>query len=271
MHDTRRCRNRDERPSGEGISRQTKRCGDWIAFDVAIITTFVEACTPREVAVPRNSQPSIAKALTTRFVTNALMRRALTVFLAILLTALTAACSSIVPGADTQITAAPAEPPVNYRKIILAKLPNNLTDGAQASELRKAVAPQLFDWVACLKLDTKPNISLFAVFFEGEKIEHFRRSVLIDQCESADYSPLTPPAALPAPAKKTQLKHKKDNTKLNATRGLVPTPEERASCLPDVEKFCPGATSVDQAFACLQANRSRISIPCNRVVASHSQ
>ncbi len=215
--------------------------------------------------MPRNSQPSIAKALTNRFVTDALMHPALTVFLAILLTALTAACSSILPGADAQITAAPAGPSAaDYRKIIRAGIPNTLTDGAQVSELRKAVAPQPYDWVACLKLDTKPTISYFAVFFEGEKVEHFRRSVLIDQCELADYSPLTPPAP-PAPAKKTQLKHKKDNTLV-----LVPTAEERASCLPDVEKFCAGVSSVDQVFACLQANRSRISIPCSRVVVSHS-
>jgi hypothetical protein len=203
----------------------------------------------------------------TRFVTDALMHRALTVFLAILLTTLTAACSSILPGTDAQITAAPAEPPVDYRKIIRTEIPDRLINGAQVSELRKAVGPQPYDWVACLKLDTKPNISFFAVFFEGEKIQHFRRSVIIDQCEFADYSPLPPPA----PAKTTQFKHKKDNTKSNTTLGLVPTPEEQATCRPDVEKFCAGVTSVDQAFACLQANRSRISIPCNRVVASHSQ
>jgi hypothetical protein len=221
--------------------------------------------------VRSNSKPSIAKALTTQFVTDALIPRALTVFLAILLTALTAACSSTLPGTDAQNTAAPAgPPPVDYRKIILAKLPNNLTDGAQVSELRKTVAPQLYDWVACLKLDTKPNTSFFAVFFEGEKVADFRSFVLIDHCETADYSPLTPPAP-PAPLRKTQLKHKKDNTKPNAaTLGLVPTAEERAICLPDVEKFCPGVSSVDQAFACLQANRSRISIPCGQAVAAHS-
>ena len=88
------------------------------------------------------------------------MNRALTVFLAILLAALTAACSGSVPGADAQITAAPAWPPANYRKIIRdAKIPDKLTNGAQVSELRKAVAPQSGDWVACLKLDTKPNIA----------------------------------------------------------------------------------------------------------------
>jgi hypothetical protein len=138
-----------------------------------------------------------------------MMHRTLTNFLAILLAALTAACSSTLPGTDAQIV--PLVAPVDYRKIIRAEVPSTLTNGAQVSELRKAVAPQLYDWVACLK--TTPNVSFYAVFFEGEKVKDFRRSVQIDQCESADYSPLTPPA----PAKKTQLKQKKDNTKSNAT------------------------------------------------------
>ncbi len=144
----------------------------------------------------------------TKVVTDALMNRGLTVFLAILLAALTAACFSSVPDTDAQIAAAPAWPPANYRKIIRdAKIPDTLTNGAQVSELRKAVAPQSGDWVACLKSDTKPDIGFFAVFIKGQEVIDFRRSVQIDQCEFADYSPLTPPAP-PAPAKKTQLKRK---------------------------------------------------------------
>jgi hypothetical protein len=38
------------------------------------------------------------------------------------------------------------------------------------------------------------------------------------------------------------------------------TPEERAACGPDVQKFC-----------CLQANRRKISAACNRVLVSHGQ
>ena len=93
------------------------------------------------------------------------MNRALAVFLAILLAALTAACFGSLPDTDAQITAAPAWPPANYRKIIRdAKIPDMLTNGAQVSELRKAVAPQSGDRVACLKSDTKPDIGFFAVF-----------------------------------------------------------------------------------------------------------
>jgi hypothetical protein len=86
------------------------------------------------------------------------------------------------------------------------EIPNELKKEAQVSEPRKTVAPQLYDWVVCLKSDTKPTPSFFAVFFEGEKIQLVRRSVQIDQCEMADYSPLTPP--VPPPAKKTQTKRK---------------------------------------------------------------
>ena len=131
------------------------------------------------------------------------MSRALTAFLAILPPALIAACSSTLP--DN----APAWPPADYREIIRhskAEIPDALAKGAQVSEPRKTIAPQIYDWVVCLKSDTKPNTSFFAVFFAGEKIQLVRRSVQIDQCEIADYSPLTPP--VPPPVRKVQIKRK---------------------------------------------------------------
>ena len=130
------------------------------------------------------------------------MSRALTAFLAFLPAALIAACASTLP--DN----APAWPPADYRKIIRdsGEIPNELKKEAQVSEPRKTVAPQLYDWVVCLKSDTKPTPSFFAVFFEGEKVQLVRRSVQIDQCEMADYSPLSPP--VPPPAKKTHTKRK---------------------------------------------------------------
>jgi hypothetical protein len=131
------------------------------------------------------------------------MSRALTAFLAFLPAALIAACSTTLPDNT------PAWPPADYRKIIRdskKEVPDKLTEGAQVSEPRKTVGPQLYDWVVCLKLDTKPNPSFFAVFFEGEKIKHLRQSVQIDQCELADYSPLMPPVS--PPAQKVQIKRK---------------------------------------------------------------
>jgi len=128
-------------------------------------------------------------------------------FLAILPPALIAACSSTLP--DN----APAWPPADFRKIIRdskEEIPDKeeteLAKGVQVSEPRKTIAPQLYDWVVCLKADTKPTTSFFAVFFEGETIRLVRRSVQIDQCEIADYSPLTPP--VPPPVRKVQIKRK---------------------------------------------------------------
>lgn len=123
--------------------------------------------------------------------------------LAILLTGLTAACSATLP--STQITSASAVPPDNYRKIISSGIPATIAKGAQVSELQKTVAAQSGDWFVCLKSDNKPNDGLFAVFIENGKIVDFRRSVGIDRCESAIYSPLAPPA----PAVKEKKMHPK--------------------------------------------------------------
>jgi hypothetical protein len=128
--------------------------------------------------------------------------RLITPFLAFLPAALIAGCSS------TLLDNAPAWPPADYRKIIndSKEIPDEVTKVAQVSEPRKTVAPQLYDWVVCLKSDTKPTPSFFAVFFEGEKIQLVRRAVQIDQCEMDDYSPLAPP--VPPTAQKMQIKRK---------------------------------------------------------------
>ena len=50
------------------------------------------------------------------------------------------------------------------------------------------------------------------------------------------------------------------------------TPEERAACAPDVQKYCEAALpDTMRVLACLQSNRSRISNACNRVLVSHGQ
>ncbi len=50
------------------------------------------------------------------------------------------------------------------------------------------------------------------------------------------------------------------------------TPEERAACAPDVQKFCEAALpDTMRVLACLQANRTRISTACNGVLVSHGQ
>jgi hypothetical protein len=125
--------------------------------------------------------------------------------LAILLAGVTAACSATLP--STQLTSASAVPPADYRKIISTGVPATIAKEAQVSELQLTKQTQPGDWFACLKSDNKPNDGLFAVFIENGKNVDFRRSVGIDHCESAVYSPLAPPAP-PIKEKKMQPKRK---------------------------------------------------------------
>jgi hypothetical protein len=51
---------------------------------------------------------------------------------------------------------------------------------------------------------------------------------------------------------------------------------ERAACRPDVVKFCQAELSANQGnvfaiLACLQRNRTRISAPCQQVLASNGR
>ena len=117
-------------------------------------------------------------------------------FLVVLIAALTAACSSI------SRTAAPVATPIEYYKIVSQGAPAPMTKGAQISELRKTSGAQSGDWMACVKSDTTPYIGFFAVFIEDGKVKDFRRSIGIDQCESAMYS------LLPSPPPPVQKKNK---------------------------------------------------------------
>ena len=130
--------------------------------------------------------------------------------LAILLAGVTAACSATLP--STQLTPASAVPPADYRKIISTGVPATIAKEAQVSELQRTKQTQAGDWFACLKSDNKPNDGLFAVFIENGKIVDFRRSVSIDHCESAVYSPLAPPAP-PVKEKKMHPKRKQARPK----------------------------------------------------------
>lgn len=113
-------------------------------------------------------------------------------FLVILMAASTVACSYfILP--DAQIKLVPDAMPTDYRKIVSRGVPEKMTRDAQVSELRKTSGgAQPGDWMACVKSNTSPNTGFFAVFIEDGKVKDFRRSIGIDQCESAMYSPLPP-------------------------------------------------------------------------------
>jgi len=74
----------------------------------------------------------------------------------------------------------------------------------------------------------------------------------------AQLPPLLPPPPLPLPL-----------PPLPMPEG---TPEERAACAPDVQKYCEAAIpDTMRVLGCLQANRTRISAACNRVLVSHGQ
>jgi hypothetical protein len=52
--------------------------------------------------------------------------------------------------------------------------------------------------------------------------------------------------------------------------------KERAACHPDVSKFCQTQLEVNPndvlgILSCLQSNRAKISVSCQRVLASHGQ
>jgi hypothetical protein len=50
------------------------------------------------------------------------------------------------------------------------------------------------------------------------------------------------------------------------------SPEERAACYPDVQRFCRGETGdTFRVLTCLQNNRPRISSACRGVLQSHGQ
>jgi hypothetical protein len=53
-------------------------------------------------------------------------------------------------------------------------------------------------------------------------------------------------------------------------------PQERAACHPDVTKYCQTQLQVNPndvlgILGCLQANRTKISAACQKVLASHGQ
>ena len=50
------------------------------------------------------------------------------------------------------------------------------------------------------------------------------------------------------------------------------TPEEQAACNPDSNKFCKDAEpDTFRVLACLQRNRTKISVACRKVLESHGQ
>jgi hypothetical protein len=50
------------------------------------------------------------------------------------------------------------------------------------------------------------------------------------------------------------------------------TPEDRAACQPDVQRFCEAALpDTNRVLQCLQTNRTRISVACRQVLEKYGQ
>ena len=50
------------------------------------------------------------------------------------------------------------------------------------------------------------------------------------------------------------------------------TPQDRAACAPAVREFCKSANEDSmRVLACLQANRAKIGVACNKVLISYGQ
>jgi hypothetical protein len=95
----------------------------------------------------------------------------------------------------------PSDAPENYyRQLVVASgLPGALTKAqplapVQISALRRSVAPQPGDWMACLRTAVEGQVKYLAVFFRSSAIIVSRSDIEIDGCETERYAPLPKPA-----------------------------------------------------------------------------
>jgi hypothetical protein len=81
-----------------------------------------------------------------------------------------------------------------YKQLIADNAPELLKAAGlgklEVSRLRRALAIQPGDWMACLKGTARDQPTYFGVFIKEHKIDALRRSVIIDQCEHEQFEPL---------------------------------------------------------------------------------
>jgi hypothetical protein len=83
-----------------------------------------------------------------------------------------------------------------YRRLVaedsgkFLKYPGGLV-APQISSLRRAHPISPGDWVACLKGDAEGVSRTHAVFFQKRKIVDVRIAVLVDECDTQSFEPLT--------------------------------------------------------------------------------
>lgn len=106
---------------------------------------------------------------------------------------------------DLTATTPPQPAPANYRQMtpvyFAAALPKQPLAGATISVIRPAVAPQPWDWIACVKL---AGGEYYAVFYAEGKAVDARIALTVDRCAAADgYAPFPSPTKR-KPAAKTK-------------------------------------------------------------------
>jgi hypothetical protein len=97
-------------------------------------------------------------------------------------------------------TAEPAHAPRNYRKLVLDALPTLFPGGGvelgevRLSPLQETDIRAGADWIACLETDARGQPRLWAIFFRGDKLVHWRGALPPDRCEGRSFSVLKPAA-----------------------------------------------------------------------------
>ena len=109
-------------------------------------------------------------------------------------------CSAVLDLPVQQSDASDA-PESYYRQLVVASgVPTTLTKAqpsaaVQISALRRSVAPQPGDWMACLRTAVEGRVKYLAVFFRNRAVIDSRSDVEIDGCETERYTQLPTPAA----------------------------------------------------------------------------
>jgi hypothetical protein len=113
---------------------------------------------------------------------------------------LAAALSAIGCAAALAQPVEPAQGPKNYRKLVLDTLPTLFPGGGvelgevRLSPLQETDIRAGADWIACLETDARGKPRLWALFFRGDKLVHWRGALPPDRCEGQSFSVLKPAA-----------------------------------------------------------------------------
>jgi hypothetical protein len=95
----------------------------------------------------------------------------------------------------------------NYKELIYSTVKSSFVDPSsvgllEISPLHPTRAPQLGDWMACLRISINGQPVLYAAFIEGQppQVSLLRMAVRFDDCSQDQYEPFAgPPPASAAP------------------------------------------------------------------------